>query len=123
MSAQSTGTSRLAPFASSEPLLRCKCSLVVDKRTLAKDTIDTRSRVVAAALRCFSRRGFAWTSLAHIESEAGLSPGAGCTYRYFASKGALVEAAVEHAVARADERMRPAPASLKTQPNVICWNG
>lgn len=66
-----------------------------------------------AALRCFSRRGFAGTSLAHIESEAGLSPGAGSTYRYFASKRAMLEAAVEHAVARADDCMGPAPATLQ----------
>lgn len=78
-----------------------------------KESIDTRSRVVAAALRCFSRRGFAGTSLAHIESEAGLSPGAGSTYRYFESKRAMLEAAVEHAVARVDGRIRPEPATLQ----------
>lgn len=74
---------------------------------------DTRSRVVVAALRCFSRRGFAGTSLAHIETEAGLSPGAGSTYRYFESKRAMLEAAVEHAVARADDRFQTPPATLK----------
>jgi AcrR family transcriptional regulator len=74
---------------------------------------DTRSRVIAAALRCFARRGFAGTSLAHIEAEAGLSTGAGSTYRYFASKRAMLEAAVEHALARADEHVRDEPATLQ----------
>lgn len=85
----------------------------MSKRSLADEQIDTRGRVVAAALRCFSRRGYSGTSLAHIESEAGLSPGAGSTYRYFSSKRAMLEAAVEYALARADERIRPEPTTLR----------
>ena len=67
---------------------------------------------MAAALRCFSRRGFDGTSLADIESEAGLSPGAGSTYRYFPSKRAMLEAAVDDALVRADELVASEPRSI-----------
>jgi AcrR family transcriptional regulator len=73
---------------------------------------DTRSRIVAAALRCFAGGGFAGTSLADIEAEAGLSVGAGSTYRYFASKQAMLEAAVADALQRADELSAEAPRTL-----------
>ncbi len=75
--------------------------------------MDTRSRIVAAALRCFSRRGFAGTSLADIELEAGLSPGAGSTYRHFPSKTAMLEAAVSNALERADRLVVTEPRSLE----------
>jgi AcrR family transcriptional regulator len=73
----------------------------------------TRDRIVAAALRCFARRGFSGTSLADIEAEAGLSVGAGSTYRYFPSKQAMLEAAVEAALALGDELAAVEPASLE----------
>lgn len=82
------------------------------KRALVSDGIDTRSRIVAAALRCFSRRGFDGTSLADIESEAGLSPGAGSTYRYFPSKQSMLEAAVADALVRSDELVVSEPRSI-----------
>jgi AcrR family transcriptional regulator len=69
--------------------------------------------VIAAALRCFARRGFAGTSLADIENEAGLSPGAGGTYRHFPSKQSMLEAAVEGVLARADEQLGPEPTTLE----------
>lgn len=69
--------------------------------------------MIAAALRCFARRGFAGTSLADIESEAGLSPGAGGTYRHFPSKQAMLEAAVEGVLARVDKQFTPEPRTLE----------
>ena len=90
----------------------CKCSLVASKRSLAPQAVDARSRVVAAALRCFARRGFDGTSLADIELEAGFSPGAGSTYRYFPSKRSMLEAAVADALAHADALSRTEPRSL-----------
>ena len=84
----------------------------MNKRSLASSQIDTRSRVLEAALRCFARRGFAGTSLADIESEAGLSPGAGSTYRHFPSKQAMLEVAVSEALARADALAAAEPRSL-----------
>ena len=68
--------------------------------------------MLAAALRCFARKGFAGTTIIDIEREAGLSPGAGGTYRHFPSKQAMLEAAVADALARSDEEMAPEPASL-----------
>lgn len=73
----------------------------------------TRQRIVAAALGCFADRGFAGTSLADIEAAAGLSVGAGSTYRYFASKQAMLEAAVAAALTRADELASSAPDSIE----------
>ena len=84
-----------------------------NKRTLAPPDTGARSRIVAAALRCFSRKGFAGTSLADIESEAGFSVGAGSTYRYFPSKQAMLEAAVADALDRGDALSVAAPRSLE----------
>lgn len=75
--------------------------------------MGTPDRIVAAALRCFSRRGFAGTSLADIEAEAGLSVGAGSTYRYFRSKQAMLEAAVDAALAQGDALSVATPVSLE----------
>lgn len=84
------------------------------KRSLADEPQElTPDRIVAAALRCFARGGFAGTSLADIEAEAGLSVGAGSTYRYFRSKQAMLEAAVESALAGADDLARAEPSSLE----------
>lgn len=91
----------------------CKSSLMTSKRTLVLAEMDTRSRILVSAMRCFSRRGFAGTSLADIESEAGLSVGAGSTYRYFASKQAMLEAAVADALIGADELAVVEPRSLE----------
>lgn len=102
------GLPRLAGLAA-----YCKSSLVPDKRTLAHSELDARSRITAAALRCFARHGFAGTSLADIESEAGFSVGAGSTYRYFPSKQAMLEAAVADALQRSDELSAADPASLE----------
>lgn len=73
---------------------------------------DARSRILAAALSCFARKGFAGTSLADIESAAGFSVGAGSTYRYFTSKQAMLEAAVDSALKRADALTANQPQSL-----------
>jgi AcrR family transcriptional regulator len=84
-----------------------------NKKSLAPDGVGTRERIVAAALECFARRGFDGTSLADIEAAADLSVGAGSTYRYFASKQAMLEAAVGAALARADELSASAPESIE----------
>jgi len=87
--------------------------LHMNKKALARDELDTRSRIIAASLRCFSKRGFHGTSLADIESEAGLSPGAGSTYRHFPSKVAMLEAAVADALTMADQLVVAEPRSLE----------
>jgi AcrR family transcriptional regulator len=53
--------------------------------------VNTRERIKAAALPLFAEQGFAATSIAAIESAAGLAPRAGAFYRHFESKEALFE--------------------------------
>lgn len=52
---------------------------------------NTRERIKKAALSLFAERGFAATSIAAIETAAGLAPRAGAFYRHFAGKEALLE--------------------------------
>jgi AcrR family transcriptional regulator len=54
--------------------------------------------VVEAAMRLFGEQGYAATTVAEIESAAGLSPGSGGLYRHFRSKRALLEAGVREQV-------------------------
>jgi AcrR family transcriptional regulator len=56
-----------------------------------------RDQLLAAAAACFSRAGFAATSVPDIVAEAGLSVGS--LYRYFSSKEDLFLAVVEQRVA------------------------
>ncbi len=59
--------------------------------------VNTRDRILEAALKLFRDHGFQKTSIARIETEAGLAPRAGAFYRHFASKQALlVELARKH---------------------------
>ena len=55
---------------------------------------DRRARILAAAVRCFGRRGIHQASMQDIAAEAGMS--AANLYRYFASKEAIVDAIAEH---------------------------
>jgi AcrR family transcriptional regulator len=56
---------------------------------------ETRSRILAAALELFRRRGFDQTTMREIATEAGVALGS--AYYYFASKEALVMAFYAHA--------------------------
>ena len=51
----------------------------------------TRERIKAAALNLFAEQGFAGTSIAAIETAAGLAPRAGAFYRHFPGKLVLFE--------------------------------
>ena len=62
----------------------------------------TRERIVEEAMRLFSERGYAATSIAKIEAAAGLTPGAGGLYHHFKSKEAVLMAGVERQLARLD---------------------
>jgi AcrR family transcriptional regulator len=55
----------------------------------------TRERILDAAVELFGRRGFRATSVGEIEEAAGLVPRRGALYKHFASKEALLEAAVD----------------------------
>jgi AcrR family transcriptional regulator len=52
--------------------------------------VNTRDRIMQAALKLFAEQGYQKTSIARIESEAGLAPRAGAFYRHFDSKQALL---------------------------------
>lgn len=56
---------------------------------------DTRDRLVESALRLFTEKGYAGTTIAQIEGSVGLRPGGGGLYRHFASKDELLLEAVE----------------------------
>jgi AcrR family transcriptional regulator len=62
----------------------------------------TRERIIDQAMSLFSQRGYAATSIAAIESAAGLTPGAGGLYHHFASKEAVLAAGIERQLARLD---------------------
>lgn len=51
---------------------------------------STRDRIKEAALKLFVADGYQKTSIARIETEAGLAPRAGAFYRHFASKEELL---------------------------------
>jgi AcrR family transcriptional regulator len=57
-----------------------------------------RDRLLAAALRLFAAKGYSATSVADIQRASGLAPGSGALYKHFASKRALLEAAVTHRI-------------------------
>lgn len=60
-----------------------------------------------AAMQCFGSKGYAATTIADIERAAGLSVGAGGTYRHFSSKKAILEAVVDAVVNVPDEEIAP----------------
>lgn len=70
---------------------------------------STRERIVTEALRLFAVGGYAGTSVASIEKAAGLSPHSGALYTHFASKEAVLAAAVERAGGLAEAGFAIAP--------------
>ncbi|MGN9840272.1 TetR/AcrR family transcriptional regulator [Nonomuraea sp. H19] len=54
----------------------------------------TRQRLIDEAVRLFSTRGYAATSVADIQAACGLTTGSGALYKHFPSKRALLEEAV-----------------------------
>lgn len=59
----------------------------------------TAQRIVDEAMRLFGERGYRATSIAEVESSAGLAAGGGGLYRHFRSKRALLEAGVRRQIA------------------------
>jgi AcrR family transcriptional regulator len=64
------------------------------------DTTPTRERILDEAMRLFSDRGYAATSIARIEEAAGLTPGAGGLYHHFKSKEAVLAAGIQRQLER-----------------------
>ena len=61
------------------------------------------SRIAAEAVRLFAEQGYDRTSIADIQSAAGLAPGSGALYKHFSSKRELLEAGLAATFARRDE--------------------
>lgn len=73
--------------------------------------MSTRRRVLAHAMRLFGEQGYAATTIAQIESAAGLRPGSGGLYRHFASKQELLETGIREQISA-----QPALLSFITDP-------
>ena len=69
-------------------------------------SIPTRQRVLTEAMRLFGEQGYSATTVAQIESAAGLKSGSGGLYRHFASKQHLLEAGLREQLASKQELMR-----------------
>ncbi len=63
-------------------------------------TTSTRDRIIDSAMELFGRNGYKGTSVAQIESAAGLTPGAGGLYHHFRTKEAVLAAGIERHLAR-----------------------
>lgn len=74
---------------------------------------EARSRVLTAAVECFAARGYAATTIADIERAAGLSVGAGGTYRHFPSKQAILEAVIDATVDVPDDEIAPPSSDIE----------
>ena len=76
-----------------------------------------RQQILAAAMECFSREGFHWTTMQDIVRQAGLSPGA--IYSYFKSKEEIIAAIAderhtrERAMIQAARNQTSAEATLR----------
>jgi AcrR family transcriptional regulator len=66
--------------------------------------VNTKERIMQAALKLFMEQGYQRTSIGHIETEAGLAPRAGAFYRHFDSKQALVVAVAKTYVSETPEQ-------------------
>lgn len=60
---------------------------------------EARRRIIRAARRCFAEKGFAGTTVADIEREAGYQPRTGGIYRHIGSKRGLLEAVIAEELA------------------------
>ncbi|MEU6410589.1 TetR/AcrR family transcriptional regulator [Microbispora sp. NPDC046933] len=70
----------------------------------------TRQRLIDEAMRLFSTRGYAATSVADIQAACGLTTGSGALYKHFPSKRALLEEAVRRNLETVSERAAAATA-------------
>lgn len=68
----------------------------------------TRQRLIEEAVRLFSTKGYAATSVADIQVACGLTAGSGALYKHFPSKRALLEEAVHRHLEEVAERSRAA---------------
>ena len=76
----------------------------------------TRERILDAAVELFGRQGYSGTSVGEIEAAAGLAPRSGALYKHFASKRALLEAAVSRRARVAEEAREQVLVEAKGDP-------
>ena len=103
--------------------VRVDFTTIVSKclRMSVDEGVSPADRIVAAAARCFARKGYAGTTIAEIEREAGYSPRAGGVYRHFASKRTILEAVIDTAIAGNEamiEEMRTSASVTSTLPTL-----
>lgn len=67
---------------------------MITEPAVAEGQVPTRERILDAAVELFGRQGYSGTSVGEIEAAAGLAPRSGALYKHFASKRAVLEAAV-----------------------------
>ena len=65
--------------------------------------VNTKDRIMQAALKLFMEQGYQKTSIARIETEAGLVPRAGAFYRHFDGKQALLMEIAKSSVSETPE--------------------
>jgi AcrR family transcriptional regulator len=75
---------------------------------------SARTRILSAAVECFAAKGYAATKIADIERAAGLSVGAGGTYRHFESKRAILEAVLDLILGVPDDEIAPPGDDVET---------
>jgi TetR/AcrR family transcriptional repressor of uid operon len=73
---------------------------------------DTADRLKQAAMQLFLERGYGGTTIADIETGAGLAPRSGTFYRHFESKEALLVAIGEEVIERPGEVLTETTLSL-----------
>jgi AcrR family transcriptional regulator len=74
---------------------------------------NARERILTEAMRLFAEHGYERTSIADIQSAAGLAPGSGALYKHFASKEALLQAGMAQFIetnVQARSLLKPSPA-------------
>lgn len=68
-----------------------------------------RDRILEAATDLFVAQGFAGTTVADVQTAAGLTAGSGALYKHFASKEELFAACVEQALVGNEEHIATGP--------------
>jgi AcrR family transcriptional regulator len=81
--------------------------------TTAPKKTPTRERILDAAVELFGRKGYSAASVGEIEAAAGLVPRSGGLYKHFASKRALLDAAVDRRAAVAEHGREIAESVLR----------
>jgi AcrR family transcriptional regulator len=84
-------------------------------RVSAAHEQDVRDRILAAAIRVFSEKGYHSSTIADVVRESGLSVGA--IYTYFSGKDELIRLSCDHIAARGLEQLaeRLAPATTTAE--------